>query len=101
MKTVNITIKKPLYGTFCYIRDIYLKQAIRENKKLRITIPQGTALHDPKEWVRTGNLMWKIFKIPDKPMELWGNYVKLEDNEQTHQETRQNIQPVHTQKALF
>ena len=34
----------------------------------------------PKEWLRTGKLRLKVFKQPDNPMRLIGNYVLLERN---------------------
>ena len=75
METVDVYIHKPLYGTFCYIRDNYIQRALRESKQLRIKIPQGTYLIDPHDWMKTAKKMEKVFNFPDNPMILWGNHV--------------------------
>lgn len=77
IETVDVTIHKPLYDNFVNIRDSYLKTAIRQGKLLRVTIPQGTAVVDPKEWVTTGKKVKQVFLRPDEPMVLYGNYVPL------------------------
>jgi hypothetical protein len=74
---IDVNIKKPLYANFVRIRDKYIYQAIKEKKKLRITIPQGTGIHDPQEWMKTGKRVEQVFLMPDNPMILWGNYVKI------------------------
>lgn len=96
MKT--LIIKKPLYGTFCYIRDSHLK-----GKNLKVIIPQGSAVIDCKEWISTGKKMEKVFLIPNKPMILWGNSVKIEVNEKENprpikKETLADIQPIHQEE---
>jgi hypothetical protein len=73
----DIEIRKPLYDNFVYIRDKIIFDAIRNHRVLRITIPQGTAIVNPENWLRTGKRMEKVFKIPDKPMVLIGNYVPI------------------------
>ncbi len=78
METIDIKITKPIYGTYVGIRDIYLSQALNEKKMLRISIPQGIAVVDPREWMKTAKRMEKVFKIPNKPMILYANYVPLE-----------------------
>ena len=75
MEYVEVEIKKPLYGSFCYIRDIYISNAIHTHKMLRITIPQGTYDIDPNEWMATAVPMKKVFLQKDNPMTLWGNHV--------------------------
>jgi len=77
METVNVTIKKPLYDNFVYVRDMHIRRAMREGKKLKITIPQGAGIVDPVDWIKTGKKMEKVFKYPDNPMILWGNRVPL------------------------
>lgn len=72
MAIKTLIIKKPLYSTFCYIRDVHLR-----GKNLRVVLPQGEAVIDCKEWIRTGKKMEKVFKIAGKPMVLWGNYVRI------------------------
>ena len=75
--TIKVEIRKPLYGTFCYIRDVYISRAKKEGKMLEITIPQGTMIVSPEEWMEGAKRMEKVFKIPNKPMVLYGNNVKL------------------------
>jgi len=75
---VYVDIKKPLYDNFVYIRyDKYIKQAIERGAQLKIWTPQGIGIHDPKEWMKTGKKMEKIFKRPDEPMILFGNRVSI------------------------
>ena len=75
MGAIDIYIHKPLYATFCYIRQEFIQRAIREGKQLRIKIPQGTYLIDPHDWMKNAKKMEKVFKYPDNPMILWGNHV--------------------------
>lgn len=72
---VEITIRKPIYGTYCAIRDIHIERAIVQNKLLKITIPQGIFIVDPKWWKETGTIMKKVFLRPDEPMILIQNHV--------------------------
>lgn len=74
---IEIEIKKPLYGSFVYIREEFLKKAMNQNTFLKVTIPQGQYLVDPRTWMASGKRMEKVFKIPTRPMILWGNEVKL------------------------
>jgi hypothetical protein len=74
---IEIKIYKPLYGTFCYIRDTYIWEAQRTGKKLRITVPQGVGIMTAEEWLNGAKRMEKVFKIPTKPMILYGNEVKI------------------------
>ena len=76
--TVDVTIHKPLYDTFVNIRETYVRRAIKEGKLLRITIPQGTAVVDPKEWIMTGKVHKQVFLRPDEPMILYGNNVPVQ-----------------------
>ncbi len=77
MNYIDVNILKPLGGTYVAIRDTYIKQAIREGKWLRITIPQGVGEHNPREWVKTGKRVEQVFKIPDHPMVLYRNLVEV------------------------
>jgi hypothetical protein len=71
-------IEKPLYGNFVYINEKYIKQAMREGKKMKITVPQGSAIVDPWVWKGYGKKMEKEFKIKGKPMILWGGNVDID-----------------------
>lgn len=80
MQTVNVTIRKPLYGSFCYIRDIYLQTAIKRNIPMKVTVlGMGEAIHDPKKWIETGKKLSKVFKDINNPMILYGNYALSPD----------------------
>ena len=78
MKNVKVTIHKPLYGNYVNIRDKFLKEAYVKGVKLEITIPNGTAVVDPKWWIQTGKKVEQVFLRPDEPMILWGNTVPVE-----------------------
>jgi len=73
----EVIIYKPLYDNYITIRESIVRRAIKNHRLLKITIPQGTAIVHPEDWLRTGKKMEKIFKIPDKPMVLIGNYVPI------------------------
>jgi hypothetical protein len=77
----SITIRKPLYSNFCYIRDRVLFEAIRNGNQLKVIVPNGSAIIDPQEWIRTGKKMEKVFKIKNRPMQLWGNYLPINENQ--------------------
>lgn len=75
---VDINIRKPVYGNFCYIRDKYIKQAKVQRKWLRITTPNGIGYCSPDWWQGTGKRLAKEFKIPGSPMILYGNHVPID-----------------------
>ena len=77
MNLVTVNIRKPLYGTFCYIRSEIVENAIRSGSKMEVIIPRGKAIVDPVKWKSTGKVMRKVFKFPDNPMILYGNHVEL------------------------
>lgn len=72
-KYINVYIQKPVYGTFCYVRDKYLKQAKRENKHLKISCPNASCIVSATEWLSDAKRMEKVFLQPDNPMILYGN----------------------------
>jgi hypothetical protein len=75
MKPIKFDIHKPIYGKFVGLQASRVETAIREGRMLEITIPQGTGIHDPVEWKRTGKVMSKVFLIEDSPMKMYGNNV--------------------------
>lgn len=77
---VEVRIEKPLYGNFCYIRDVYINKAERSKDMLKVITPYGERVCSPKEWKDTGKKMEKRFKFP-QPMILWGNYVTPYDTQ--------------------
>ena len=83
---IEIKIFKPLYGNFCYIRDSYIRLAMRTGKKLKIILPNGTGIMSADEWMVNAKRIEKVFKIPESPMVLYGNDVvfKKDDSYQEH-----------------
>jgi len=80
MKTITITIKKPLYGTYVYLNGNIVDRAIRTSSMLEIEIPRGKAIVDPVKWKANGKVMKKVFKFPDNPMILYGGNVPLSND---------------------
>lgn len=78
---VSLTIKKPLFDNFVYIRESLLNKAILRNERIEVIIPAGSALIDPKIWKQTGKRMEKVFLRPDEPMVLFGNYLLKNENQ--------------------
>lgn len=76
MDTIDIVINKPMFGTFVYVRELYILKAQREHRFLKITIP-GVAeiICTPSQWLENAKIMDKEFKIKGEPMRLYGNYV--------------------------
>lgn len=76
-KPVEVFIERPVYGTFVYVRDKYLKQAIREHTDMIIkTEVDGIKYQckvSPLIWIRDGKKLLKEFLIPGSPMTLYGN----------------------------
>jgi hypothetical protein len=95
MKFVEVAINKPLYGQMYYVRDTYIKQAVKQHIPLRITTPEGSGEYWPKDWMKDAKKMEKVFNFPNNPMILWGNYVKvghkaeLKGKEKKYQEAMQ------------
>jgi hypothetical protein len=83
---MRIDIKKPLYENFVNIRKSLVLEAIKSNEALIITIPQGTATVSPKWWLDTGKETSQVFKYPDNPMKLIGNYVPHKTEEEKMKE---------------
>lgn len=73
---IEVVIKKPMYNDFVTVRDIYLMQAKREMRKLKISSPGvGECIVTPEQWIEKGKRIEKEFLIKGKPMILWGNYI--------------------------
>lgn len=77
---IEVIIKKPLYGTFVYIRETFVNKAIKTGKVLRVTIPQGVAIVDPVDLKTNGKRMEKVFLRPDQPMVLYGKSLYITDS---------------------
>ena len=77
MKTVTFNIRKPLYGSYVYLKGSLVEKAIRTKAMLDITIPAGRVLVDPNDWKATGKMMKKVFNYSNSPMILYGNFVNV------------------------
>ncbi len=77
----HIEIRKPMSITkdgkiYVGIYENRLKNAIRNhNGRIMISAHGKTAVHDAREWMRTGNKIYKAYNYDDSPMTLWCNYV--------------------------
>lgn len=79
-QNVKVQIDLPFdgkWGTHVYIRDILVDLAIRRGVGLEITIPRGTAIVDPQKWKDRNDIRNDIFKVPTKPMRLYGGFVPV------------------------
>lgn len=65
---------------FFNISEQRLGYVIKE-KEVMLFGEWGKAKICPKEWIKTGSLRLKVFKRPNEPMRLIGNYVVPEANE--------------------
>jgi len=78
MEYIIVDIKKPLFDyenvDFVYIRNKYIKEAKRKNLYLKIITPKGTHYTTPQDWMKGCKKIEKVFKFPDRPMKLVGNY---------------------------
>lgn len=72
---VEVNIRKPLYGTFVYIREEHITYAKKHGIPLKITIPHGTFTISHDDWMKNAKRIEKVFLRPDQPMVLWGNHV--------------------------
>lgn len=83
--SIHIEIEKPVYGTFVYIRDKYIIQAKKTNKKLIIKTAGITGICTAKEWLKNSEKIKKVYLIPNQPMVMYGNhvskFVKIEPKE--------------------
>lgn len=87
MEYITVDIKKPLFDyeevDFVYIRDKYIREAKRKNKFLKIITPKGVHYTSPQDWLKNCKKINKVFKFPDKPMKLVGNYATPNDSPET------------------
>lgn len=112
---IEISIGKPLFeyegGHFIYIRDKYLREAKKTGKPMRIKTPEGEALYTYEEWMKGAKRMEQVFKFPDHPLLLWGNYwvngygqPNMEEYDQSRQKLKRvwkNVEKKLSQKSLI
>ena len=74
---IHFKIKKPLYDNFVNLRKSLLLRAIKDGELIKVSIPQGSAIVSPVWWLKTGKEVEQVFKIPDRPMKLVGNFTPI------------------------
>ena len=77
---VDVEVKVPLIKNgrpFFNLNKRFIEKALREGKIMRITWPDGSALHKPEEWLK-GEPYQKEFKFPAQPLSMIGNFLDLE-----------------------
>ena len=91
---ILVDIHKPLYVSDgkakVYIRDTFINKAIRFKRKLEIRVPGGYAIVDPKEWMKKGDRMEKVFLRPDEPMILFGGVIEVTKKTEEEKEKEKN-----------
>ena len=78
---VAVQVDKPLVRNsrpWFNLNKGFILKAQREGKLMRITWPDGSALHKPEDWLKTGTPYQKAFNFADRPMDLIGNFLDLE-----------------------
>lgn len=75
MDYISVYINKPLYASFVYVRDKYIKEAKNKNCRLKISCPTETCLVTADEWLKDAKMIEKEFLIPGHPMKLYGNLI--------------------------
>lgn len=76
MQWVAVHIQKPLYGSFVYVRDKYIKEAQNKGLPLRISCPGSICLVSPEEWLKDAKRIEKVYLQPNNPMILFGNDIE-------------------------
>lgn len=70
---------KPLYtyeGKYkIFLDQRFIDKAKRRKRKIKLVVTDvGEGIYSPAEWLRNSEYMEKVYKYPDNPMKLWGNY---------------------------
>ena len=82
MKIKDYLIRRPVAAMsrngkpFININEEVLLRAVRGGYSLKVW---GSTVIDPKKWLETGSLRLKVFKRPNEPMRLIGNWVENEN----------------------
>ena len=98
---IEITIRKPLGDGFCFIRDKYIKDASRTGKMLKIKLPDGEAVVSADTWMSGAKKVEKVFKIPSRPMVLYGNYAPIVKVEKMREHKNKEVVISEDQGKLF
>ena len=74
---VLIEFEKPMYWDKIYIWEDTLNKAIKRKIPIKVKMDKVVyIITDVKKWKKTGEKMSKVFKRPDEPMILYGNFLK-------------------------
>ena len=73
---IKVFIKKPLNGFYVAVDESKLRSAIRRRESIIIACPGIEATVSPKDWIKTGKRIEKVFNYPNNPMILYSNSIK-------------------------
>ena len=79
---VDVEVKVPLIKNsrpYFNLNRKFIEKCERQGKLMRLNWPDGSALHKPEEWLKTGTPYQKEFKFAGNPMEMVGNFLDLEE----------------------
>ena len=71
---VEVNIKVPLAGNYVNIRESIILKAKKENKLLRVIVPDGEALWEPDEWLSGAQITFQKFNY-DTPLRMYGRKI--------------------------
>lgn len=74
--TIRIKAEKPHADGRFYIRDKYLREARNTGRKIVVEHDGNKFMFTYREWMEEAKRMEKVYLIPDRPMVLFGNYLK-------------------------
>ena len=80
-----LTLYKPIYPNSLYfgIRQETLRKAIRNRDYLKVQYQGIIYQVRPKQWIKTGTRIEKVYRFPDNPMILYCNYLNSFPKEQS------------------
>ena len=77
---IKIEFEKALYWDKIFLRDKYINHAIKYKIPIKVKMDQlGGKVYvitDVKKWKKDGEKMSKVFKIANRPMKLFGNFLE-------------------------
>jgi hypothetical protein len=75
---IVVNIRKPIFANYCGIRELYIRQAQKYHKDLKVITPNGIGIVSPTKFLQGAERIEKVFLIPDRPMVLYANHVKVD-----------------------
>jgi len=101
MNYINVDIKKPIYGNYVGVRELYIWKAKREHKMLRITTPNGTTTISPTRYLEGATRIEKVFLIPDRPMVLYCKLLTPDKPKEEHLKLQRTVQDYSMPVSVF